>query len=431
MLCLSMERMSMTTYYVDNILGNNACCGTDAAHPVSDYRVLKIKPGDKILFRRGCVFRDFILSPDGTPNRPVFWGAYGEGDSPRFLGSVDLSDEKYWHKKEKDIWECTAYLTSEVCNIIFNGGSSWGRLAWEYDEMKKQGDWYYTHIGFTNRPCPQEYLNKPRRLYLYSEKNPAVFYKNIECALFGERALAFGKNHVVFDNIDFMYSGVHGYLGIDTSYITIKNCGFYFIGGAVWERKRKIRFGNAVELWNSANNITVENCRFDNIYDSCFTTQGCTEYVTPQKITFTNNECSNFGMAAYELRDRITYDTVFSHNYCHHAGMGFSAQSDERPRNSEIYPEPMGHNIFIWRIENITPRGSVTVSNNRFGETAFGSPIYSKAALLPSQQIKFSNNTFENSDVNVRWCDKDIALKQLKNITRKDVTYEYSTVKYQ
>jgi len=406
----------MKTYYVDNILGDNANCGTDTEHPIRDYRILKIEPGDKILFKRGCSFRDYIVSPNGTEDEPIYWGAYGEGKNPCFLGSVDLSDKKYWHKKESNIWECTASLNSEVCNLIFSGGFCWGSLVWEYAELKKQGDWYYTHIGFSNRPCPTHYTQRPRRLYIYSKENPALLYKGIECVLFGERTLAFAKQCVTFENIDFMYSGVHGYLGIDSSHITFRNCGFYFIGGAVWERNRKIRFGNAVELWNSASYITVENCKFDNIYDSCFTTQGCVDYETPKKINFSNNECSNFGMAAYELRDRITYDTVFSHNYCHHAGMGISQQSDERPRNSEIYPEPMGHNIFIWRVEDITPQGSIIITNNRFGETPFGYVVYSKAAPLPSEQIKFTNNIFEASNANVRWCDKDMTLNRFKNI---------------
>jgi len=406
----------MRIYYVDNVLGSNANCGTDIEHPVSDYRVLKIEHGDKILFKRGCVFRDYITSPDGTEDEPIYWGAYGEGKPPRFLGSVNLSDEKYWHKKDANIWECTASLASEVCNIIFKEGSSWGRLVWEYSELKKQGDWYYTHIGFTNRPCPKCYAQRPHRLYVYSEENPARLYKDIECVLFGERSLAFAKRCVTFEDIDFMCSGVHGFLGIDTSHITFRNCGFYFIGGAVWERNRKIRFGNAVEFWNSAKWITVENCKFDNIYDSCFTTQGCLDYATPKKIIFSNNECSNFGMAAYELRDKVTYDTVFSNNYCHHAGMGISVQSDERPRNSEIYPEPMGHNIFIWRIEEITSQGSIVISNNRFGETPFGFPIYSKVVKIPSEQIRFSNNIFEDPDANVRWGDKDMTLKQFKTI---------------
>lgn len=52
-------------------------------------------------------------------------------------------------------------------------------------------------------------------------------------------------------------------MAINAKNITIRNCDFSYIGGAVWQRNRKIRFGNGAEFWNYAENILIENCTFD------------------------------------------------------------------------------------------------------------------------------------------------------------------------
>ena len=54
-------------------------------------------------------------------------------------------------------------------------------------------------------------------------------------------------------------------------------------------------------------------------------------------------------MAAYEQRDALPQNAVFSNNVCMDAGEGFSKQGEIMPRKSEIWPQPMGHHIFFWR----------------------------------------------------------------------------------
>lgn len=401
----------MAIYYVNNTIETSNGTGLSPETPVRSYRELSLKPGDTILFKRGCIFRDSIDSPNGKPVQKITWDAYGEGNNPKFLGSVNISDSRDWCMISEHVWEYQKPLPAEVCNLIFNNNdfqikkASWGNLCWEYEEMKKQGDWYYTHLGCTNRPCPEELLDAPRKLFLYSIDNPGKVYSDIECVLFhsrsNSRSLASAQKHVTFRNLDFFY-GLHGFLGIDTTDIMIQQCGFYFLGGAVWQKDRKIRFGNGTEFWKSANYITVEHCIFDQIYDSCFTTQGGGVYQTPSHIRFANNTCSNYGMAAYELRDKITLDTFFEHNKCSHAGEGFSLQNDIRPRNSEIYPEPMGHHIYVWRISEATPGGKVVIRNNKFDKTFHGFCLYTtRIETEPSKQLIMDENvitTYESTE---------------------------------
>ncbi len=380
------------TYYIDNLCGTKSGDGLTRETAVLSYKDVEICPGDTVLFKRGCVFLEPITSPDGEEDKPITFSAYGEGEKPRFEASLDLNNASLWLTCSNNIWAYQSEITDEVCNVFLDEGFGW--LCYKKEDLKHEGDWYYTHIGYTNRECPKSEKKTKRVLYLYCDKNPAEKYKKIKASLFGARYLATANKNAIFDNLSFKYSGVHGFLAIGAKNITIKNCDFSYIGGAVWQRDRQIRFGNGVEFWNYAENVTIENCAFDNIYDSCTTHQGGRNYETPKNITIKNNRFSNYGMAAYEIRDKVTFNTVFSGNICENAGEGISVQSDIRPRNSEIYPQPMGHHIFIWRIESETKGGSITISDNTFLNTNFGSAIYSIIPPLAKGQFLFRNNTF-------------------------------------
>ena len=403
------------TYYVDNLCGSKSGDGLTPETAALSYKDVPVRPGDTVLFRRGCTFSESITSPDGEEGKPITYSAYGEGEKPQFEASLDLSDASLWVSGGNNIWEFAKEIKEEVCNLFLDDGFGW--LCFEKEELKREGNWYYTHIGYTNRECPESEKSKKRILYLYCDKNPAEKYGKIKASLFGARYLASANESAIFDNLSFKYSGVHGFLGIGAKNITIKNCDFTCIGGAVWQRDRKIRFGNGVEFWNYAENITVENCTFDNIYDSCTTHQGGRNYETPKNITIRNNRFSNYGMAAYEIRDKVPFNTDFSGNVCENAGVGISVQSEERPRNSEIYPEPLGHHIFIWRIEKITDGGSITIADNTFGKADFGSAIYSIIPHLEKGQFLFKSNTFpEDYPELIKWENEYISLENFKKL---------------
>ena len=138
-------------------------------------------------------------------------------------------------------------------------------------KKKEQGDFYDTAFG----KCEKREEFESHELYLYSEKNPLEFYESIECVIRNNRQLAKMGENMSFSDINFIYNGVHAIAGGNPARnIHIKNCTFKFIGGSVWSKEKKIRFGNAVECWNIAENVTVENCVFDDIYDSAVTHQG-------------------------------------------------------------------------------------------------------------------------------------------------------------
>jgi len=393
----------MSVYYIDSAASSGGD-GLSEKSPLSSWKNLDLCPGDRVLLKCGSVFHESILSPSGAPGQPVTWSSYGKGAKPIITSSLDLLSGE-WEEKEKNIYRYCGYIPSEVCNLWY-GGSRFGILKFTYEELEKQGDFYYSGIGLavhnvSGDPASYEF-------FLYSEKDPREVYPTLLASLYGDRSLAKAEHDVCFSKLFFMIGGVHGFAGTDCTNISISDCDFFGIGGAVWNKARRIRFGNGVEFWHDAHDVSLTDCRFDQIYDSCFTHQGCKPDATPDNVTVTGNIFRNYGMAAYEIRDRITTRTLFAHNTCENAGEGFSAAEGDRPRRSEIYPQPMGHHLFIWRINEPTEGGEIRIEHNIFGSADHGHTAYSIISPEAEKQFIFRGNNYSGCN-RVFWNGKETA----------------------
>lgn len=379
------------TYYVDFASGDDADDGTDPSRPFKSCADRKFAGGDTVLFKRGSVLRGALHTCSGSEGAPVTYGAYGEGEKPAFLGSVPAGDPGNWVEESPSVWRYTERFESELCNLIFNSGESCGNLRWSTGDLRLQGEWHYTAIGAMSGDSVTNLDGGV--LYLFSLCNPGLYYSDIELALWGERRLAGGQSHVILKDLSFRNAGVHGYQEYHAHDVVISGCEFRFIGGAVWNRSRRIRFGNAVELWDGAQDVTVERCLFDNIYDAGVTHQGGETKNIPQRIFFRDNLFIDCGFAAYESREP-SKEIYFEHNTCINSGGGFSMQGEAPPRRSEIYPQPVGHHVFIWRIEPDTQPGNVYIRNNIFYETPFGTAIYSVISQNDERKFVFDRNLY-------------------------------------
>lgn len=395
----------MAIYYIDAQNVNNARDGTSPETAVLSYRDIKPQPGDSLLFKRGSFIRDYIETVCGDDDAPITYGAYGEGAKPVFCGSVDVSNPDFWSNEGGNIWKCICPISYEVGNFIFNNGKECGTMKWSVEELRSQGDFFDSRFGLTHPSangvyCAFKQIKEEQKLYVYSEKNPGEYYSHIECSTFGKGYLAKCEKNIIFENLCFQNNGVHAICGSGIN-VTVRNCDFMFIGGAVFSVKEKIRFGNGVEFWNICENCIVENCYFYNIYDSALTHQGDSKCIPAKNCRFENNFFSNCGMAAYECRDCIPINTTFNNNTCLNAGEGFSKLGVVMPRNSEIYPLPMGHHVFIWRINKPTDGGSLEMKNNKFINAPYGAAIFSMASEDATEQMKIDGNTYfsENTEL--------------------------------
>lgn len=259
-------------YYIDPIYGSPDADGLSMTNARREYTDLALVPGDTVLFRRGTLVRDSLYCRAGAPGRPITYGAYGEGENPIFCGSVDVSATEKWTEIRANVWQYTDVLSSEACNFIFDlpdGRRMGATLRWEEDFLCAQGDFYDSRFG-----CGGCYTGSEKaKVLLYSMGNPGEYYSHIECAVWGRRSLSENKCHTVTEDLCFFGSGVHGMSG-GADHVTVRRCTFCYIGGAVWNRQLQIRFGNAIEFWEHGEDILIEDCYFNEIYDSCITQQG-------------------------------------------------------------------------------------------------------------------------------------------------------------
>lgn len=382
-------------YYVDPMNGMDQNSGLSPEEAIRDYRQLTPCPGDTVLFRRGCVLRGPLRTVCGDETGVITYGAYGKGEKPRFLGSAEICDPTCWEEIQPNIWRYCGAEIPEVGNIVLNDEECCANMCWEPEEMSKQGDWYDSHAGIAEDGELREALEGVERRFLfYSEGNPAKVYSKMECSLVKDRTLLQGNRYVTVEDLCFAYNGVHGLGETRPEHLLVRNCEFRFLGGAVWNRKLKIRFGNGFEIWEGGKDIRCENNRFYEIYDSCVTHQGSEECEPVWDIYFVGNVFEKYGMAAYEARDMVGYNIHFDNNICIGAGEGFALQNETPPRRSEIWPQPMGHHLFLWRIPQATEGGSISVKGNVFYRAPLGAAIYSIISPEAEAQFEIDSNFY-------------------------------------
>ncbi|MBE5819076.1 MAG: hypothetical protein E7312_08500 [Clostridiales bacterium] len=410
----------MSTYYVDFNSSNPQYNGLSKDSPVSDYRSLSLSAGDTVLFRCGSFIRDKLYTVEN-----VTYGAYGEGDMPTFCGSTNVGNLCDWTEISKNIWKCTKSVPGAVGNIVFNKNECTATFRWELEDLKSQGDFFDSRCSLGDN-SKSNLLETD--FYLYSVGNPAEYYSDIEAVSYNKRSLLDLRDGITVENLRFINSGVHGMAGSGDN-IHVKNCTFENIGGCAWNKELRIRFGNAFEIWAYGNDILVEDCSFKNVYDSCITHQGPGEHTTPAR-NFVCRRCvfDTYGMAAFEYRDKMMIDSSFEDNICLNAGCGFAMLGEELPRRSEIWPQPMGHHIFLWRIPEKTENGSLLIKNNTFGPAPVGAAIYSIISKEAEAQITLQDNIYTlNSTLLVRWGEVDYCdLNEFKQNTGAESTGRYS-----
>ena len=380
----------MSVYYIDPVSGTDSADGLTSLTPKKNYHDLILKPGDTVAFKCGSFYREPLTLISGEEGSPITYTSYGDGALPVFCGSVDVSDTDDWEEISPNIWKCIREIPGDIGNFVFNENECTATLCWEKSSLHNQGDFFDNRFGETERrtktPNPE--------ILLYSKGNPASVYSHIECVSYGYRQMGSLRSNITIENLRFINSGVHGLAG-EGKNITIRGCTLENIGGCAWNSDLRIRFGNAIELWTYGENILIENCSFKNVYDSCVTHQGPSEKTIPtNNFICKNNVFDTYGMAAFEYRDKLPINSEFTSNICKNAGCGFAMLGETLPRRSEIWPQPMGHHIFLWRIEKATEGGNLKITDNVFSDSPAGAAIYSIISREAENQIYLNNNTY-------------------------------------
>ena len=331
--------------------------------------------GDAVLFRRGDVFRGAVQTSPG-----VSYGAYGEGDKPRFYSwHQNLGCEALWSLVDDvhHVWRLNEPIL-DVGTLVFDEGDKHARkLIPSYrngcfvcredesrpfvmqDAMTQDLDlyWHFDAI-LTTKPSKGEDFPIPDvaakdafgTLYLRCDAgNPGSVFFSIE-ALARCNLFRVGSNaNVHIDNLCIKYVGCHAIAagGVCVKGLRVTNCEIGWIGGCIQhyfgtdpnypegKRGSVTRYGNGVEIYGGCDGYEVSNCYIYQVYDAGITHQvtiGSTPRVM-KHIRYRNNlieDCvysiEYFLEKTSEETESYMEDVEISGNLLRRSGYGWGQQ---------------------------------------------------------------------------------------------------------
>ncbi len=281
-------------YYVSNS-GNDSNNGLSESKPFATLEKVMdlqnkgtIKSGDVVLLKRGDEWHCPFTCAIG-----VTYSAYGSGDKPRVLGSIEADNASQWTHIGNNIYKFNEAIPQDkdVGNIVFNEGEAYGQRvlkSLKADVTLETGDQFIVSNGIDKWYFPiQEFhdqndlaniaANEPKAnlmfyhnwdeeaLYLYSRNgNPGDVFDSVEIGR--KTAGVSAKSNNIIDNWCVKYTGGHGIAAGSCVNLTVRNCEVGFVGGSVQIFTDLTRYGNAIEIYGSADGYYV----YDNYIYQCF-----------------------------------------------------------------------------------------------------------------------------------------------------------------
>ncbi len=114
---LSRAEESGRTFFVSSASGDDSLDGLSPQSPwrsLSKVNTAELRPGDKVLFQRGGLWRGTLVPRSGREGAPVIYGSYGEGARPLLLGSVSRNEPGDWHQEGGNIWATSRPTTVDL-----------------------------------------------------------------------------------------------------------------------------------------------------------------------------------------------------------------------------------------------------------------------------------------------------------------------------
>lgn len=371
-------KVSGTTYY----FSENGSDQNDGKTPQTAIKSLDriarlpLKAGDAVLLERGSTFR---IDAQINLVSGVSYGAYGTGNKPEILGSIkNYAGSDLWKKQANGLWK-VAFTYPQAGQLVADDGALVGNKVFSQSAVKKNGDFYSDGKG---------------SVYLYSTKDPNT-YSDLEISCGGSMIGSNGSSvkNVTIENWCVKYAGRHGIGIVDADHITVRDCVFGWIGGDVQRPGSgdNTRLGNAIEFYNNANNILVENNWIYECYDAGITFQGTRGPFT--NIVFRNNliEYCMMSIEYWSSNENDKIRATFEGNVSRFANYGWGTMPDRIIRGAHLWSG--------WRLNGTDHDMQITIKNNVF-DCAY-SFIISEPWESSSQgepQYTFSGNTYYQRD---------------------------------
>lgn len=329
------------TYFVSTSEGSDNNDGLSPNSPLKSLSSLSGLSNINVLLKCGDVFK---LDEAFTLGNNCIYAAYGEGNRPivDFYTPFNLILTKI--SEYDNIWKTDLNqipsIIQEVkgkqnCNIgslRINGEVNWKRLIepWlEIDTGEVDSEGNPITIKEFNISLMQsradgcwgiDWYNDLFYIYVPDGEDPNAW--NIEYALVGT-ALSTSCKNTIIKGIEFTGASGHAINATNSENLTIKCCYFHHIGGG-FHKNSGLRYGNAIQIWDSGINILCKYNYSSDCFDTCYTSQGTTNGVHKENIEFSYNVGSQ---AFWILEDygniydntTIYKNVIYKHNVAYDA----------------------------------------------------------------------------------------------------------------
>lgn len=283
---------NMLTYYVSSSEGDDANLGLSPKEPKKTLEQFSGKADITVLLKCGDVFE---MTDKFMAGNNSIYSTYGQGSRPVVSYYRRLEAEFTRMQDFPNIWVADLQNMAGVyngredkdnCNIgqlVIDGVVNWKRVV-------------VSTAAYATFNFPEDLENKSdnswavdwieSKLYLYSKKDPNKMEIYVAPDVHGVEVD--GKKNVTIKGWTITGAGAHGCNMKNASNVTLQSCFFYNIGGSV-HRAAGIRYGNAVQVWNSGKNILISGNYADWVFDSCYTNQGSDENCYCENVIFEKN----------------------------------------------------------------------------------------------------------------------------------------------
>ncbi len=292
------------------------------------------KEGDTVLFARGCLWRGQLQCRGG-----VFYSAYGNGEKPKIYGSRHNYKESAWKTTGTEaVYILDLPVHEDAGLIVFDGGK-----AHSCKKIKGVADFDGDIKNLLN-DLDMVHGDDGRIVLRSNYGNPSERFHDIEIAEHRHTVTVSGNN-VTIDNLCIMYAGSHGIGTSDRNGLTVTNCVLGWIGGSIQNSGSATRYGNAIEIYVSCRDFTVENCFIYEIYDAAVTHQfknSSKTEVTMENVTYRGNLIENCTYSVEYFLDQtdspgqIMRNIIIEDNICRCAGFGWGSQRPDKDTPAHI-----------------------------------------------------------------------------------------------
>lgn len=276
------------TIYVSSSEGSDDNHGLSPLYPKASLDAYSGRSNINILLKCGDTFS---MSDTFVVGSNSVYAAYGEGKRPvlnyyRKLSLVFEEVEGYeniWVADLSMLDICTQEKSKNNCNmgqLVLDGEVNWKRKVGSTEDsfdpfcLSQTADGGWAADWNTNR------------LYLYSEGDPNTCDISYAPPL---HAISMNKvKNCVLKGIEITGAGMHGISMKNVENVEVSGCYLHHIGGSVLV-SAGVRYGNAVQLWDSGSNVIVSHNYADWIFDTCYTHQGTADSGQLQTVLFTRN----------------------------------------------------------------------------------------------------------------------------------------------